>query len=116
MKTIDHEPVGYTKGRLTNVGTTKITYDSEGRITRFGEKPITYNEGLIESIGTTKITHDKDYPQRVARIGEEEVTYNSQGLANNVGPSKLNYDEKRRAIKVGDVSIVYKDNKEGPVS
>lgn len=111
MKTIGKEPVTYTKGRLTSVGSTRITYDDEGRIAKFGDKAISYNEGLISSIGTTKITYDTTYPQHVSKIGNERVTYNDQDLAISVGPSKLSYDDKRRATKVGNVPIVYKSNK-----
>ena len=109
MHTIGKDKVTYTQGRLTQVGNMKMSYDDEGRIIKLGKLAVTYDEGKIVSVGTTKIKFDKNIPQHVARIGDQDVTYNSQNLANNVGASKINYDQKLRAIKIGEVPITYRE-------
>lgn len=111
MHTIGKDKVIYTQGRLTQVGDMKMTYDDEGRITKLGDLAATYDEGKIVRVGSTKVEYDKDIPQHVARIGNESVTYNSQNLANNVGASKISYDQKLRATKIGEVPITYIDSK-----
>lgn len=111
MHTIGKDKVIYTQGRLIQVGDMKMSYDDEGRITKLGKLAVTYDEGKIASVGSTKIEFDKGIPQHVAHIGDESVTYNSQNLANNVGASRISYDQKLRATKIGEVPITYTENK-----
>ena len=97
----------FTRGsyRISRIGNDNITYWSNGKINKIGDKIVNYTGDKIWTIGGKSVHYNQR--NEIDQIGDERVKYDSNGSLWYIGNKKAWNDSNGRMIQLGDKNVFY---------